>query len=367
MDKKELLYNIAITLIPDIGDARAKILIACCGSAEAVLKEKYQKLLKIPGIGTFVAKAVSSAKILDRAEDELEFVLRHKISPLFFTDPGFPARLKHAEDSPILLYYKGNADLNASRIIAIVGTRNASDYGKNLCRTLVEDLSTMNVLVVSGLAYGIDITAHRCALDNEMNTVGVLAHGLDRIYPSVHTSTAKKMITRGGLLTDFPSQTNPDRENFPKRNRIVAGMSDGIVVVEAGAKGGALITAGLGNSYNRDVFAFPGRIGDPFSEGCNNLIKTNRAALIQSAKDIEYIMGWEEKKKTGRTIQKQIFTELGPEEQVLFNLLREKGKIGIDELTLLSGMPMSKAAANLLTLEFAGLIRSLPGKIYELN
>ena len=219
MDNKELLYNIAITLVPDIGDTRAKNLIAYCGSAEAVFREKYQKLLKIPGIGSFVARAVTSCNVLVRAEEEVEFVMKHKIKPLFFTDEEYPRRLKHAEDSPVLIYYKGNADLNSKRIVAIVGTRNASDYGRQLCSSLVEDLAPMNVLVVSGLAYGIDICAHRCAIDRDLNTIGVLAHGLDRIYPSVHTSTAKKIIVQGGLLTDFPSGTNPDRENFPKIGR----------------------------------------------------------------------------------------------------------------------------------------------------
>jgi DNA processing protein len=204
-------------------------------------------------------------------------------------------------------------------------------------------------------------------VENAIPTVGVLAHGLDRIYPSVHAGTAKKMLKQGGLLTEFPSCTNPDRENFPKRNRIVAGMSDAIIVVEAGAKGGALITAELGNSYNRDVFAFPGRVGDPFSEGCNNLIKTNRSALIQSAKDIAYIMGWEEDKKEKKNVQKQLFVELDPDEAAIVDVLKEKGKINIDELSILSKMPMSKTATVLLNLEFSGLVRSLPGKVYQLN
>jgi DNA processing protein len=368
MKEKELLYNIAITLVPEIGDIRAKSLIAYCGSAEAVFRTRYDKLMKIPGIGSLAANAVAKANVMKQAEAEVEFVKKHKITPLFFADDNYPKRLRHCDDSPVLLYYKGNVDLNSTRVIAIVGTRKASDYGRKICEKLVNDLAALNVVVMSGLAYGIDICAHRASLENGLNTVGVLAHGLDRIYPSVHASTAKKMIRQGGLLTEFPSGTNPDRENFPKRNRIVAGMSDAVIVIEAGAKGGALITAELGNSYNRDVFAFPGRVGDPYSEGCNNLIKTNRAALIQSAKDIEYIMGWEEEhSKEKRNIQKQLFVDLGPDETVIVGVLKEKGKVNIDELSMLSKFPMSKTATVLLNLEFSGLVRSLPGKVYQLN
>ena len=367
-DERELLYNIAITLVPEIGDIRAKSLIAYCGSAEAVFKEKQGKLLKIPGIGSIVAKAIAEANVMKRAEEEVKFIRNHKITTLFYTDPAYPRRLLHCEDSPVLLYYKGNADLNSSRIVSIVGTRKATAYGKAICQKLIADLTQMNVLVVSGLAYGIDICAHKAAIENGLQTIGVLAHGLDRIYPGVHAPVAKKMIGSGGLLTDFPSCTNPDRENFPKRNRIVAGMSDAVIVVEAGAKGGALITADLGNSYHRDVFAFPGRVDDEFSEGCNFLVKTNRAALIQSAKDIAYIMGWEEKKeKEKKNIQPRLFVNLGEEEQVIVDVLKNKGRVNIDELSILSKLPMSKTATLLLNLEFSGLVRSLPGKMYQLN
>jgi DNA processing protein len=363
----ELLYNIAITLVPDIGDIRAKSLIAYCGSAEAVFKEKAARLEKIPGIGAFGAKAISKSKVLDRAEKEIGFIREYKITPIFFTEESYPRRLRHCDDSPVMLYYKGTAGLNAERIVAVVGTRNATEYGKDLCKKLVEDISGLEVLVMSGLAYGIDICAHKTALENKLNTVGVLAHGLDRIYPAVHSAPAKKMLKQGGLLTEFPSDTNPDRENFPKRNRIVAGMSDAVIVVEAGRKGGALITAELGNSYHRDVFAFPGRVGDTYSEGCNNLIKTNRAALIQSAKDLEYIMGWDNKKKEKKAVQKQLFVDLKPEEETIVKVLRDKGKINIDELSVLSDMPMSQTATVLLHLEFSGLVKSLPGKMYQLN
>ena len=368
-NREELLYNIALTLIKDIGDIRAKLLIAYCGSAEAVFKEKYHNLMKIPGVGTTIAGAVTKSKVLDRAEQEISFIEKNNIRTLFFTDEDYPKRLKHCEDSPILLYYKGNADLNTKRIVSIVGTRRCTDYGTSLCQKLLNDLAPLNVLVISGMAYGIDICAHRAALENGMSTIGVFAHGLDDVYPGVHNSTAQKMISQGGLLTEFPSDTNPDAENFPKRNRIVAGLSDAVIVIEAGKKGGALITAELGNSYNRDVFAFPGRVGDEFSEGCNNLIKTNRAALIQSAKDLEYIMGWESSENTSgvKNVQKQLFVDLHPDEEIIVKVLKEKGKVGIDELSILSDMPMSKTATVLLTLEFSGLVRSLPGKVYQLN
>ncbi|MEW6468458.1 MAG: DNA-processing protein DprA [Bacteroidota bacterium] len=363
---KDLQYKIALTLIPDIGDVRAKNLIAFCGSVEAVFREKRSALKKIPGVGDVIARSVSEADMLERAEEEMRFIERYGIQPLFYLDDSYPRRLKHCEDSPVMLYYKGSADLNAGRIVSIVGSRACTDYGKGICTELIAGLAELNVMVVSGLAYGMDICAHKAALRHELDTVGVLAHGLDMLYPSVHKATAKKMVARGGLLTEFPSMTKMHPDFFPRRNRIVAGMSDAVIVIEAAKKSGSLITAHLANDYNRDVFAVPGRLTDPVSEGCNFLIKANKAALIQSVQDIIYIMGWEEKKK-GKTVQKQLFVQLSPDEEALVNILREKGKINIDELSLLAGLPMSKTATALLSLEFSGLVRSLPGKVYQLS
>lgn len=363
---ESLKYKIAISLIPSIGDVLAKRLISYCGSVEAVFDEKRSALEKIPGIGKFHAKAVLKQNVFDRAEQEIKFIKKNNITPLFYLDKEYPKRLLHCEDSPIMLYFKGRANLNSEKVISIVGTREATDYGKLLCERLVADLAVYNPVIISGLAYGIDICAHKAAMDNQLTTVCGLAHGLDKIYPALHRSLAEKMLDNGGWLSDFTSNVMPDRENFPRRNRIVAGMSDATIVIESKAGGGSLITADIANSYNRDVFAFPGRIEDECSVGCNNLIKQNKAALIQSAADIIYIMGWEQKKKKV-PVQKQLFVELSSEEELVVKVLKEKDSIAIDDLCLVCNLPMSKVSGLLLTLEFSGMVRSLPGKVYRLN
>jgi len=363
----DLLYKIAITLIPEIGDIVGKKLVSYCGSVEAVFREKKNFLMKIPGVGTHLANCIVNQNVLKRAEKEIKFIEKFKITPLFYLDKNYPQRLKHCADNPIMLYYKGNADLNSQKIISIVGTRNATEYGKELCNTFIRDVSEMDILIVSGLAYGIDANAHKAALDNNLKTVGILAHGLDRIYPHLNKPLAGKMLNNGGLLTEFISDTNPDRENFPKRNRIVAGISDAVIVIESALKGGALITADIANSYNRDVFAFPGKIGDKYSEGTNNFIKTNRAALIQSAKDLKYIMRWEENdNKSNIPKQHKLFVDLSPEEKTLVEILKIEGETGFDKLYLKSKLNMSKVAASLLNLEFEGVVKVLPGKVYKL-
>jgi len=359
-----LLYQIGITLIPGIGDINGKKLIAYCGGAEAVFKEKRPALMKIPGIGASTVSAILSQKVLKRAEEEIDFINHYNIEPLFFTEQNYPQRLKHCVDGPMMLYYKGNADLNSSRIVGVVGTRKASEYGKETGNKILEELADLDVLVISGLAYGIDTIAHKSALKYNMNTVGVLAHGLDRIYPAVNKSLAEKMISNGGLITEFVNKTNPDRENFPKRNRIIAGMVDALIVVESAIKGGALITANIANSYDRDVFAFPGMVTDKYSEGCNFLIKTNRAALIQSGKDISYVMGWESNsKKTPK--QQKLFVELDSEEKMIVEILRENEACSIDYIVLQSKLSTSKIASLLLNLEFKGIVKNLPGKMYK--
>jgi len=364
---ESLKYRIALTLIPNIGDILAKRLVAYCGGVEAVFKEKKAALEKIPGIGTVYAKAVLGQDVFSRAEEEIRFIEKNSITPVFYLDPAYPKRLTHCEDSPVLLYLKGDVDLNAEKIISIVGTREASDYGRALCEKLVADLAPFNPVIVSGLAYGIDVYAHKAAMDNGLQTIGVFAHGLDKVYPGVHKAVAERMVKQGGLLSDFTSNTNPDRENFPRRNRIVAGIADATIVVESKKDGGSLITADIANSYNRDVFAFPGRVGDVASEGCNAIIKQNKAALIQSAEDVIYIMGWEQAKKKNAQVQRQLFVDLKPEEEVLVNVLKEKDTVNVDEICHLAKMPMSKVSSLLLTLEFSGIVRSLPGKMYRLN
>jgi len=364
---EQLLYHIAITSIPNIGDVTAKKLIAYCGSSEQVFKEKKSVLEKIPGIGPVNANKIIQHKTeaLVLAEEELIFIKKNEIIPLFFLHENYPKRLLHCEDGPVLLYSKGNVDYNNQRVISVVGTRKATDYGKDFCNELIKDLVPHNPLIVSGLAYGIDVCAHKAAIQNNLPTVGVLAHGLDRLYPAQHRSVANQMLENGALLSDYKSGTKPDRENFPKRNRIVAGMSDLTIVIESSKKGGSLITAYIANDYNRDVFALPGRVGDSQSEGCNNLIRSHKAALIQSAKDIEYVMGWEMNKKVAQ-VQTQLFLELTPEQKILTAILSKQEKVGIDELALLAKMPMSQTTSLLLNLEFDGVVKSLPGKLYRL-
>ncbi len=364
MAKEILKYQIALTLIPGIGDIVGKKLMAYCGGVEAIFKENKNALLKIPGIGNATVNSIISQKVLNSAENEIKFIEKNNIQPLFYTDKKYPQRLLNCEDGPLLLYYKGNVDLNTKRIIGFVGTRKATNQGRVICERFVEDLKTKDVLIVSGLAYGIDSYAHKAAIKNEMQTIGVLGHGLDRIYPAQNRKLAIDMLNNGGLLTEFKSLTAPDRENFPKRNRIVAGMCDAIVVIESAKKGGALITAGLANSYNRDVFAIPGRINDEYSMGCNMLIKSNRAALAESAKDIAYIMGWDDVKVNVKA-QRDLFLQLTNEQKSIYEIIIDAKEISIDKLVIKSNMPASKVAATLLILEFEGLIQSLPGKLYK--
>ncbi len=362
-----LQYQIGITLLPGIGDVIGKKLIAYCGGAEAVFKQKKNALEKVPNVGKKLVDSILNQNVLKRAEEEIAFIEKHNITPLFYLDKKYPARLKNCADSPLMLYYLGNADLNVPKIVSIVGTRNATDYGKAMCDKIIEGLAPYDALVVSGLAYGIDTNAHRAALENKLKTVAVLGHGLNKIYPFANKSLAIKMMDHGGLLTDYMNKTNPDRENFPKRNRIIAGVSDATIVVEAGKKGGALITAEIANSYNRDVFSVPGRIGDAFSEGCNFLIKTNKAALVQNADDIAYIMGWELPGTEKKSKQRELFVVLTEDEEKIVKIMRDEELPGIDRIIQQSGLPTSKVAAALLNLEFQGLLRALPGKVYKLD
>jgi DNA processing protein len=365
---EELLYQVGLTLIDGIGDINAKALVAYCGSAREVFRQKKPHLQKIPGIGeTYASSIVKSTSVLVRAEEELEFISRYKIKPLFFTDPDYPSRLKFCADSPVLLYYKGKADLNAEKIVGVVGTRRPSDYGRTKTMELLEGLRDTGILIISGLAYGVDLLAHKGALEHGLPTVGVLGHGVDRIYPPAHDSVAKRMLKHGGLLTDYMSGTNPDAVNFPKRNRIVAGLCDALVIVESKRTGGSLITGTIANSYNKDVFAFPGRAGDPLAEGCNGLIKKNRAALIENAEDLLYAMQWQrEEGKKSASKQVPLMLNLTEEERAITDLFSVKPVIHIDEICQAIQQPVSKVSALLLQLEFSNLIKSKPGKLYEL-
>ena len=364
MKTQNLLYLLALQKAEGIGDINAKKLIKHCGSAEAVFKEKSDNLLKIEGVGTHKLKDLKNKKLLlAKAEIELTFIQKNNIQVFSFTDSDYPERLKHAIDSPLVLFQKGKIEFKQQRVISIVGTRNMTNYGRTFLKKFIKDIAQYNPLIVSGLAYGVDVLAHQLAMENNLQTVGVLAHGLDRIYPSRHQNEANKMQENGGLLTDFWSGTNPDRNNFVKRNRIVAGLSQATIVIESAEKGGSLITADLANSYNRDVFALPGRTTDLYSKGCNNLIKINKAALLQSAKDLAYLLNWEEVKV--KPIQKQLFVELDDNETTIYNYLLKEGKQTLDIIALHNNLPIFKVSSLLLNMELKGVIRPLHGKMFE--
>ncbi len=362
-----LLHQLALKFVPGIGDVLAKNLLSYCGSPEEIFKTSRRKLLQIPGIGPKMAAAVLNPERFSRAEKEVRFLEKNKINAIFYTDATYPKRLKNCIDAPIMLFYTGQADLNKQRMISIVGTRHATPYGKQLCDELVDHLKNYDVTVISGLAYGIDICAHKACVKQKLPTLGILGHGLDRIYPSQHKSIAEKMLEHGGLLTEFPSETNPDRENFPKRNRIIAGMADATVVVEASIKGGALITAEIANSYNRDVFTFPGRIGDEFSEGCNFLVRFNKAGLLTSYADLAEQLGWLENTSSLKNQQLLFPIDLTADEKQIFETLKLNEQLGIDDLAIKTNIAVSTLAMNLLNLEMQGLVRSLPGKSYSLT
>jgi DNA processing protein len=366
----ERLSLLALHFVDGIGSFLIKQLVCYCGSAEQVFKTPTGKLLKIPGIGTKTADAIRIARPHHLAEKEFKKAEKEEVQILFFTDKQFPSRLKAIEDSPSLLYQKGNINLQHTKTVGIVGTRQATSYGKELVEKMIEELVPHQPVIISGLAYGIDIHAHKQAIKNSLPTIGVMGSGMDVIYPAAHKETAKKMLDQGGLITENHFGTKPDAHNFPARNRIIAGLSDALIVIEAAEKGGALITAEIANSYNKDVFAIPGNIGQTYSEGCNKLIRTNKANLLTSVKDLEYIMNWTTEQVSGNAKPLTLFdtTDFEPNEQKIIQLIREKkGSLPIDELSWKSEIQASELASILLGLEFKGAIQSLPGKMYKLT
>ncbi|MCX6257898.1 MAG: DNA-processing protein DprA [Bacteroidia bacterium] len=368
MPDRDLKYKIGISLIPNVGPVVARRLIAYLGSIEAVFRERKDRLLKIPGIGKVIAGSVVFQDVLSRAEEEVKFIERNEITPVFYLDDDYPERLRLCEDAPVILFTKGITGFNSKKIISIVGTRKATTYGKEICRKFIKDIAASHpgMIIVSGLAYGIDVTAHKAALDNGLQTIAVLGHGLDTIYPPLHTHVAEAITHQGALVTDFMSKTLPDRQNFVKRNRIIAGLADATIIIESGLKGGSLITAEMAGSYNRDVFAFPGRVNDPASIGCNWLIKNNKAGLIESLQDLEYFMRWDQTTKVPSDGQHTLFPELTSDEKAILELLKENGDLEIDMIVYKSGFQPSMVSAMLLNLEFSGLVRCLPGKVYSL-
>ena len=363
---RELQYMMALTRINGIGPVLSRQMISYCGSAEAVFKSSKSSLSRIPQIGELKARLVNYDDVAKEVENELDFAHKKDIRVIPYLDPAYPRRLNNYEDSPIILYYKGSVDLNALRTVAIVGTRKPSDYGILSCEKIIEGLGKFDPIIISGMAYGVDSCAHRTSVKHNIPTIGVLGHGLDRLYPATNRDLASKMIHNGGLLTEFPSGTNPDRENFPMRNRIIAALSDVVIVIESKTKGGSMITADLANGYFKDVFALPGRINDDKSSGCNLLIKSHKASLLESAEDVAYVMRWEERTDTKK--QQELFIELTPDETRVIDHLRsaKEKEITIDKLHYELQLPVSQLSGLLLGLEFKGLIKSLPGKKYVL-
>ena len=365
MNSTELFHLLALLKIDGVGDIVAKKLINHCGSAENVFSSKSSQLKSIDGIGDVLLKNLKDKTVFEKAEKELQFIEKEKITVLDYQNENYPDRLKHCIDGPILLFASGNLNFENRKLISIVGTREITSYGTNFCKKLIEDLAIFNPIIVSGFAYGVDIVGHQAAMDNNLQTIGVLAHGLNQIYPKIHKKYVAKMEENGGFITEFWSNSNPEKENFVRRNRIVAGMSEATVVIESAEKGGSLITAMIANDYNRDVFAVPGRTSDKYSQGCNNLIKTQRANLMTSAADLVYILNWELETKSSKSVQKQLFVVLDNEEQKIYDYLQRNGKQLLDIIAFECNFPIFRISALLLNMELKGVIRPLPGKLFE--
>jgi len=366
MNSSELLYTLALQKATKIGDITAKKLIQHCGSPEAIFKEKESVLQSINGIGSFISNSIKNSTLLTAAEKELNYLQKNNINHWYFQEEDYPERLKNCIDGPILLFHSGNINLKKQKIISIVGTRNITNYGKHLCEKLVENLSVLNPVIVSGFAYGTDITAHKAAIKNNLQTIGCLAHGLNQIYPKTHKKHMHLVEENGGFVTEFWSTSNPDRENFVKRNRVIAGLSEATIVIESAEKGGSLITADIANSYNREVFALPGRPEDKLSTGCNNLIKLQRAQLVTSAADIIYMLNWQTENTKKKVIQPQLFIQLNETEEKIITFLKGKDKVDLDTISVSCQLPIYSISSSLLNLELKGLIRPHPGKNFEL-
>jgi len=363
---KELLYLLALQRVPNLGDASAKKLLRIVGSAEAIFREKKSNLLKIDGIGPRKLHQLELHQQLPEAETELDFIKTNDIAYCSFLDQQYPEKLQHCHDAPILLFQKGNIDLQGKKIISIVGTRKATAHGVEFCEELIRDLAPLGPIIVSGFAYGIDIAAQKTAMQNGLQTIGCLAHGFSRMYPSSHKRYVQRVESHGGFLTEFWSCDSFERNNFLKRNRIIAGISEATIVIESAAKGGSLVTADIANSYHRDVFAVPGRTTDAQSRGCNDLIKSQQAHLLHSAADLIYMLGWSLETPAPKPVQTQLFVALSDEEKIIWNYLNSKGKVLLDTIAIHCQLPTYKVASLLLTMELKGLIKPSPGNLFQI-
>ena len=364
MTDQDLFSLLALLKVDGVGDILGKKLLHSFGSPSDIFKAKSAQLAAVDGIGSVLLKNLKDKTIFEKADKELSFIKSNHIHVSFFHDEDYPDRLKHCFDAPILLFTAGNIDLKNKKVISIVGTRQITSYGTDFCRKLIEDIAPLDPIIVSGFAYGVDIVAHQAAMDHKLQTIGVLAHGLNQIYPRTHKKYMAKMEENGGFITEFWSDANPDKEKFVRRNRIVAGMTEATIVIESADKGGSLITANMANEYNRDVFAVPGRVSDKYSQGCNNLIKTQKANVLTSAADLVYMLNWDIKEKH-KHIQKQLFVELDAQEQKVYDFLQKNGKNLLDIIAIECEIPIFKLSGILIGMELKGIIRPLPGKLFE--
>lgn len=364
MRHEELFYLLALLSVDGVGDVTAKKLLSHCDCAESLLKTKPEKLARVEGIGTRFLSAFKDKSIFKKAEAELRFIQENQINFTIYSEPGYPERLKHCPDGPVILFQRGNIDLQNPRMISIVGTRQITSYGMDFCKNLIAGLAPLGPTIVSGFAFGVDIAAHLSAVEHQLQTIGVLAHGLNQIYPKAHRRYVSPMEQNGGFLTEFRSTAEPLPEHFVRRNRIVAGLSEATIVIESADKGGSLITANMAGDYNREVFAVPGRAGDKYSQGCNNLIKSQRAQLITGAEDLIYLLNWDLQPKA-QTVQKQLLVVLEANEQKVYDYLKVKGKELLDIVALECQIPVSQLSGILLQMELKGVVRPLPGKQFE--
>lgn len=379
MTASELLYVLALQHAPKIGDITAKKLIAHCGSARAVFEERQDRLQKIHGVGGYLAENLRRAENLRAAEGELRFIEDNGIEWSYFEDENYPEGLKHCVDGPVLLFRSGRMDLKKKKIISVVGTRRITTYGRYFCERLIEELAPLDPVVISGFAYGVDITAQKAAMKNGLQTVGCLAHGLNQVYPKAHKQYINQVEANGGFVTDFWSSDKPERENFLRRNRIIAGLSEATIVVESAEKGGSLVTADIAHSYDREVFAVPGRTGDRYSTGCNNLIRKQKAHMLTSAEDLIYILGWHRELQGGPVrnipggdndrispvMQTSLFAALDDAEKKIYGFLCKNGREMLDSIALQCEIPVYKVSSILLNMEMKGVVRPLPGKLFE--
>ncbi|MEM9077850.1 MAG: DNA-processing protein DprA [Bacteroidota bacterium] len=368
MTEKEIIASLRLQCIRNVGSITAKKLIAHCGSPEAVFTDKIKQLSRLHGVNHAVLEELTNKNYLRTAEEELYFIQNENIQVTYFEDENYPSFLKHCIDAPIVLFSKGKIDLKGRKIISVVGTRNITSYGKAFCEQFISEIAPLNPIIVSGFAYGVDITIQKLAMEHNLQTVGCLAHGLNQIYPKSHLKYVNGIMDNGGFVTEFWSSSSPDRENFLKRNRIIAGMSEATIVVESAEKGGSLVTADIAHSYNREVFAVPGRYTDKYSKGCNGLIQTQKAHMLTSAAELVYFLGWDWEEKNGEIsadIQKELFIEMDATEQRIYKYLESHGKEQLDLIAIECQLPVFKASSTLLTMEMKGVVRTLPGKLFE--